>query len=463
MEEEKRLHIAMYPWFAMGHLTSFLHLANKLASRGHKISYLLPPKTIPKFQSFNLHPNLITFIPINVPQVDGLPPGTETTSDVPFNLYPDIMTAMDLTQPIIESHLRDLNPDFIFFDLSHWLPSIASPLGVKSVNYCTISPASVGYMISPEREIRKRSLTEGDLMNPPASFPPSAIKLHAHEARGLCAASVTQFGGGISFMERNLRCLSECDAISFKTCREMEGPFCDYIEKQFGKPVILAGPVVPKSPSSALDEKMVKILDSFEAGSVVFCAFGSECILKKDQFQELILGLELTGLPFLAALKAPTGAETVESALPEGFKERTQGKGFIIGDWVQQQLILKHPSVGCFLTHCGSGSLSEAMVSKCQLVLMPNKGDQIINARLMGGDLKVGVEVEKSYEEGEEQGLFTRNNVCKAVKTVMDDGNEVGKEVKLNHTKWRDFLLSKGLENSYIDAFVTKLYALKQH
>ncbi len=39
----------------------------------------------------------------------------------------------------------------------------------------------------------------------------------------------------------------------------------------------------------------------------------------------------------------------------------------------------------------------------CQLVLLPNFGDQIINARLMGEDLKVGVEVEK----GEEDGLFT--------------------------------------------------------
>jgi hypothetical protein len=29
------------------------------------------------------------------------------------------------------------------------------------------------------------------------------------------------------------------------------------------------------------------------------------------------------------------------------------------------------------------------MVNKCQLVLLPNVGDQIINARRMGGELKV--------------------------------------------------------------------------
>ncbi|XVF40401.1 hypothetical protein PTKIN_Ptkin01aG0110700 [Pterospermum kingtungense] len=89
------------------------------------------------------------------------------------------------------------------------------------------------------------------------------------------------------------------------------------------------------------------------------------------------------------------GAETIESALPEGFQERVKGRGFIQGGWVPQQLILRHPSVGCFVTHCGSGSLAEAMVTDCQLVLLPHIGDQIINARLMDGDLKIGVEVEK--------------------------------------------------------------------
>ena len=161
-------------------------------------------------------------------------------------------------------------------------------------------------------------------------------------------------------------------------------------------------------------------------------------------------------MPFSAALKPPMEAEIIESALPEGFEKRIKGRGVVHGDWVQQQLILRHPSVGCFVTHCGSGSLSEAMVTECQLVLVPHIGDQIINARLMGGDLKVGVEVEK----GDEDGLFTSEGVCNAVKAVMDYDSEVGKEVRANHAKWREFLSSKGLENSYIDNFVQKLHYL---
>ncbi|KAK8481845.1 hypothetical protein V6N11_000024 [Hibiscus sabdariffa] len=150
------------------------------------------------------------------------------------------------------------------------------------------------------------------------------------------------------------------------------------------------------------------------------------------------------------------GAETIESALPEGFQERVKGRGFVHGGWVPQQLILRHPSVGYFLTHCGLGSLAEAMVNDCQLVLLPHAADQIINARLMSGDLRIGVEVEK----GEEDGLFTKEDVYKAVKSVMDEGSELGKETRANHAKWKEFLLGPGLETSYMNDFVIKLNAL---
>ncbi|GAU24304.1 hypothetical protein TSUD_48930 [Trifolium subterraneum] len=82
-------------------------------------------------------------------------------------------------------------------------------------------------------------------------------------------------------------------------------------------------------------------------------------------------------------------------------------------------------------------------------------GDQFINARIMSGDLKVGVEVSKN-----EDGLFTREAVCNAVRVVMDTESELGQTVRTNHAKWREFLLSQGLENSYVDDLVQKLDSL---
>lgn len=269
--------------------------------------------------------------------------------------------------------------------------------------------------------------------------------------------NIEEFGTTpMKFVQRMIKSVKECDAMGFKSCSEMEGPYRDFLEKKFKKPILLGGPVLAEPPTSVLDEKWAKWLDRFGPKSVIYCALGSEARLKRDQFQELLLGFELTGLPFLAALKPPIGSKTVEEALPEGFTDRTKDRGVVDGGWVQQQLILAHPSVGCFVTHCGWGSISEVLVNECQMVLMPHCGDQLINGRLVGGDLRVGVEVER----GEEDGLFTREGVVKAIKLVMDGESEIGKEIRANHAKWREFMLRKGLEDSYIDEFDHSLHSL---
>ncbi|XP_021735840.1 UDP-glycosyltransferase 79B30-like [Chenopodium quinoa] len=455
-ETNECLHIAMYPWFAFGHLTYFLHLANKFAQRGHKISFFLPTKTQPKLSIHNHHPNLITFIPINVPHVDGLPFGAETTNDVSSSSYPLIMDAMNLTRPDIDSKLGLLKPDFIFFDFTEWLPDMARKHSVKSVYYSTMYAVSFAYLSPMARKLPpKYCFKEADLVEPPPGFPCSAITLRPREARELAYICSIEFGG-VPLLQKNATSFRECDVVGSKTSWEMEGPYCDFIKKQINKPVLLTGPMVPEPPSSKLDDSLDCWLKGFGHGRVLYCALGSECVLKMDQFQELVLGLELTGRPFLAALRPPSGCETIEQALPEGYMEKVKGRGIIHSGWVQQQLILHHPSVGCFVTHCGAGSLSEAILSECQLVLIPQAVDQFVNARMMSLDLKVGVEVDK----GEDDGFFTKQTVFEAIEMVMKPESVVGKEVRDNHTKLRNLLSKEGLEDSYIDKFVQSLQDL---
>ncbi|PPS01299.1 hypothetical protein GOBAR_AA19357 [Gossypium barbadense] len=193
----------MYPWFAIAHITPFIHMANKLAQRGHKISFFLPAKTLGKVEAFNLYPDLITFIPIIVPHVEAL----------------------------------------------------TRKLGIKSVLYCIISSGTIGYILSPARKILERGLTGLDLLKPPKGFPSSSIKLRMYEAQGLAAGTKMDYGSGISFAERHLRSFSDCDAIAFKTCKEIEGPYCEYIGNQFEKPMLYAGPVVPEPQKMELEER----------------------------------------------------------------------------------------------------------------------------------------------------------------------------------------------------------------
>ncbi|XP_028807759.1 UDP-glycosyltransferase 79B30-like [Neltuma alba] len=453
---EVSLHIAMFPWFAMGHLTAYLQLSNKLAKKGHKISFFVPTRTQSKLQHLNLHPHLITFVPITIPPIEGLPHGAETTADVSDSLFPLIITAMDRIEKKIESLLIDLRPNFVFFDISaYWLPKLAQSLGIKTVQYWTVSAISIAYMESLKRQYHGTKFSAFDPMQTVIGLSDSTIKLSVYEARALGRVLESEFGTGVPFIDRMVNS-GLPDAIGFRSCREMEGPFLDYLETLNGKSVLLSGYLTPEPPTSPLEHKWVHWLRRFKHGSVIYCALGSECLLQPNEFQDLLLGLELTGMPFLAALRQPIGFETVEEALPEEFKQRVEGRGMVYGGWVQQQLILEHPSVGCFITHCGSGSIAEALMNHCRLVLLPNRGDQFFNARLVSRSFKAGFEVERD----EEDGSFTKESVCEAVKSVMDDESEVAREIRQNHSRLRNLLLSNDLESTYIESFCQKLQDL---
>ncbi|XP_074315910.1 UDP-glycosyltransferase 79B30-like [Silene latifolia] len=453
-----QLHLAMYPLLAMGHITPYLHLANKLAMEGHKISLFLPNKTQINLVSHNCHPDYITFIPITIPHVDGLPPGAETTKDIPVSSMPKLLQAMDLTRDTIDAYLGNLKPDIVVLDTPEWLPGLARKHGAKPIYFATLPLAMFAYCSLSARNLpQNHPITVDDFSSPPPGFPSPNIRLYPHEAKSIVGIFTRPIGNGMTFLQKLNIAIEQCDAIMFKSFREIEGIYCDFVEKSFNKPVLLVGPVIPEPQNSNLNDLFDSWLNGFSQGSVVYCALGSECVLEKDQFQELVLGLELTGRPFLAALKPPKGYETIDSALPQGFEERTKGRGMVYGGWVQQQLILQHPSVGCFVTHCGLGSLLEGLVSKCQLVFMPRAVDQFVNARVMSLELRVGVEVEK---DDRDDGFVARESIEKAVELMMDEDSQLGGEVRGNHAHWRDFLLMEGLEKSYIDRLIASLQEL---
>lgn len=450
------LHVAMFPWLAMGHMTPYLHLANKLADKGHKVTYLLPKKAQQQLQHLNLHPHLITFHLVTIPHVDGLPVGTETASEIPIFLNHLLAIAMDLARDQVQEFIVRAKPNLVLYDNAHWIPEITKPLGIKTICYNVVCAAAIAIAIVPARNVRKdKPITEEEIAEPPAGYPSSKVVLKGQDARNLMFISLP-FGDGISFYERVTIALKNSDAIAIRTCSEIEGKFCDYLGSQYQKPVFLTGPVLPEPEKTvALDEKWVKWLGGFEPNSVVFCAFGSQLILEKDQFQELLLGFELTGLPFLVALKPPAGASTIEEAFPEGFEQRVRGRGVVWGSWVQQPLILVHPSVGCFVNHCGFGSMWESLISDCQIVLVPHLGDQMLNTKLLADELNVAVEVKK-----EDNGWVSKENLCNAIKCVMNKDSEEGDLVRKNHAKWKETLGSSGLMSGYIDKFVQNIHDL---
>ncbi|KAL5972685.1 hypothetical protein ACLOJK_039490 [Asimina triloba] len=451
------MHVAMFPFFAFGHISPFIQFSNKLlADPTIKISFLSPPSAIPRISSSLSSSAHI--VPLKIPSIQGLPPGLDTTADMTPPQTELLKKAVDEMKPDIEALLRRLRPHVIFHDFTHqWLASIASPLNIKTFMFSVFSAISGAYVMVPARlQSPHISPTLVDLKNPPPDFPPNtAARLKSYEAKELLYA-FTEFGGP-SVYNRVVACNNSSSAIVLKTCMEMEAPYIEFIQAQYGKPVLLAGPVVPGSPVGPLDERWASWLGRFPKRSVVVSSFGSETRLRDDQMRELLLGLEMLGSPFLVVLNFPDEddpAACLRAALPEGFEERVKDRGVVHTGWVQQPHILAHDSVGCFVCHAGFSSVAEGLVSDCQLVMLPCRGDQFLNARLVSGDLKAGVEVKRD----EESGSFAREDVCAAVKAVMEGGEkEPGKTVRENHAKWRDFLVGVREQDQVFKGFVEKM------
>ncbi|VVB15883.1 unnamed protein product [Arabis nemorensis] len=437
-----KFHAFMFPWFAFGHMTPYLHLANKLAEKGHRVTFLIPKKAQKQLEHHNLFPESIFFHPLTIPPVDGLPAGTETASDIPISLANLLYVAMDLTREQVETAVRALRPDLILFDFAYWVPEMAKEHNVKSMMYNVVSATAIAHTLAPG----------GELGITPPGYPSSTVVYREQDAHSLLSLSIFYK----KLYQRLNTGLMNCDVISIRTCGEVEGKFCDYIERQFKRKVLLTGPMLPEpEKSKPLDDQWSHWLSRFRSESVVFCALGSEVILEKDQFQELCLGMELTNLPFLVAVKPPKGAKTIQEALPEGFEERVKNRGVIWGEWVQQPLLLAHPSVGCFVNHCGFGSMWESLLSDCQIVLLPYLNDQVLNTRLMTEDFEVSVEVQR-----EETGWFSKESLSVAITSVMDKDSKIGNLVRKNHAKLKEILVSPGLLTGYIDKFIESLQNL---
>ncbi|PKA61248.1 Anthocyanidin 3-O-glucosyltransferase [Apostasia shenzhenica] len=443
------LHVVFVPFVAFGHISPFLHLSGKISAvAGVRVTFLTTPANVPRITSLLPSSHSIFILTVPLPSVPGLDCGAESTADTHPDTAELLKLAVDHMKPQIAAILSDLRPDFVIFDFAQpWIPSIAHPLGIKTLFFSVFSAASTAYLTVPSR----RTSAAGNLKRPPTGFPTStalSAGVPSYQAADFAYLFKNLAVGEHTVYDRVLAGLTGCSAVVAKTCLEMEEPYIRYVEAQLGKPILLAGPVVPELPSGELDHQWAEFLSRFSESSVIFCSFGSETFLSDEAVTELLLGLEMTGMPFLAVLNRLADGDK----LPEGFELRVSGRGVVREGWAPQQLILRHRSVGCFVNHGGLSSLTEGVVAGRRLVMIPQKGDQFLNAKLFAGDLGIGVEVERE----EEGGGFGRAAVRDAVVKAMEEDDEA----RGRFEKLRRFLMDAAVQKGFIAEFVEKLREL---
>ncbi|EAY80827.1 hypothetical protein OsI_36007 [Oryza sativa Indica Group] len=457
------LHVVMFPFLAFGHISPFAQLARKMAGvgAGVRVTFLSAAANVPRVEAMlGGTGGTSTVAALELPRVPGLPEGAESTAEVSADGAELLKLAVDGTRPQVEALLARLHPDVVLFDFATpWVVDVARPLGVKAALFSVFAAVSGAYVMAPARRRLPGPWrpTVDDLASAPEGFPPSSplATVPAYQAADFSYV-FESFHGMPCVYDRVAACHNACDALVIKTCAEMEGPYIDYIAAEHGKPVLVTGPIVPEPPRGELEERWATWLSSFPDNSVVFASFGSETFLLHAAATELLLGLEATALPFLAVLNFPKGTDAeaeLRKLTPPGLEERVKGRGILHTGWVQQQHILRHRSVGCFVNHSGLSSVVEGLIAGCRLVLLPMKGDQYLNAALFARELRVGTEVARRARDG----WFGREDVRDALAAAFAGGEDGGGEEK----KWREFLMDDAVQRRFVREFVAGLRRLK--
>ncbi|KAK2663287.1 hypothetical protein Ddye_001861 [Dipteronia dyeriana] len=165
------------------------------------------------------------------------------------------------------------------------------------------------------------------------------------------------------------------------------------------------------------DRTCLKWLDQQPSNSVIYVAFGSFTVFEQIQFQELALGLELSNRPFLWVVRPDFTSRDTNDAYPEGFQDRVGSRGWMVG-WAPQQKVLSHPSIACFLSHCGWNSTMEGVSSGIPFLCWPYFADQFLNESYICDIWKVGLKFSR-----DKSGIITRKEIKTKLDRLLGDEN----------------------------------------
>ncbi|KAK4418539.1 Hydroquinone glucosyltransferase [Sesamum alatum] len=423
-------HIAVLPSPGMGHLIPIVEFAKKLHYHHRVSTTLIMPTDGPlsKAQNalFSTLPPAIDYIspPLDF---DDLPPDVKIETRISLTVTRSLPSLRDAVKSLLErtklaAFVVDLFgtdgfevarefkiPLYIFF------PSTAMALSLFLYLPKLDETVSCEY-----REVTEKLLIPGctpihgrDLLDPLQDRKNDAYKWVLHHTKRYRMA----------------------EGIILNSFKELEpGPIESLQEKEEEKPVVYPiGPLIQTGSKSEVDESSVcvKWLDEQPSGSVLYVSFGSGGTLSHDQMVELALGLEMSEQRFLWVVRCPNNTTSnatyfnIQNSsdplayLPDGFLERTKGRGLVVPLWAPQAQILAHESTGAFLTHCGWNSILESVVNGVPVIAWPLYAEQRMNAVMLHEDVRIALRPKVG-----ENGLVGRERNHECVKGLVEGEEE---------------------------------------
>ena len=331
----------------MGHLTPLLPYAAELLERGHKVTFF--HESSRKYKHKLLECGLLSN-----------PNCRSVTYDCPDGKWSDVMYRTLLSHYEQQHHTK---PNIVVYDFfAVDVADAAEKLGVESI----------GVFPNPQS------------INPWAA---SAQEQSSWRWKLWCAVAIPFMEGILSRLlwmtrsykryRRNLPILKSQDIYPSPSMpRAMISSYAPQLEFPEAPDAPLLCKAGPSQLPSAkgLDPELQAWLDLNINRAIVYVAFGTMYKYSKQTVETMESQLSMLGNDMAVLWSLPTNQQ---SYLSEASKTRAEWK---ISNFLPQQSLFQSRLVDVFVTHCGSNSVSEAIMAGVPMVCCPGFADQPANA-----------------------------------------------------------------------------------
>ncbi|CAN4122800.1 unnamed protein product [Withania somnifera] len=448
-------HVAFLPSPGMGHITPLFEFAKRLViHHGFHVTFFVITTDASAAQNELFRPNNLPddFTAVEIPPVENI-----------SSFYTDDMRVLTCLAIMVRESLKNFSslliahrPKALIIDLFCTdVFEICEKLSIPVYSFFTASTILMAfslYLPTLDREVKGEFVDLPEPIRPPGCNPicPHDILDQVKDRKNedykwyLLNVSRLPLAAGIF-----VNSWDDLEPVSLKALKENL-----FYQKIPIPPVYTIGPLIKQD--ELVTEKGAKILawlDDQPPDSVLFVVFGSGGTLTSEQLTELACGLEMSQQRFILVARRPSDAREAAfftvgreendplSYLPEGFVDKTKGRGLVVHSWAPQVAILDHPSTGAFLSHCGWNSTLESLAHGLPIIAWPLYAEQRMNAAFLAEE--VGMVMKFSKVPCEE--LINRNEVEKMVRIVME--GEIGKAMRRRGKELKEsakIALSKG-------------------
>uniref|UniRef100_J3LSZ4 Glycosyltransferase n=1 Tax=Oryza brachyantha TaxID=4533 RepID=J3LSZ4_ORYBR len=420
-------HVMVLPFPAQGHVMPLMELSHRLVDLGFEVDFV--------HTDFNRDRVLRAM----ADETGAIRPGIHMVS-FPDGMGPagdraDIAKLADglpaAMRGGIEEMIRSEGIRWVIADVSMaWAMELAATVGVHVALFSTFSAAVVALRMHVPKLLEDGNLDENGNVkrNEMIRLSPTMPPVRAGELPWVTLSGTPE---GRRMVIQNVfktnPAISSAEVIICNTFQDIEPGALALVPN-----ALPVGPL--EAPATARstghfwpeDQTCLAWLDEQEARSVIYVAFGSFTVFDMARVQELADGMVLTGRPFLWVIRQNFANGVGEGWLEE-FRRRVIGKGMIVG-WAPQQRVLSHPSVACFVSHCGWNSTMEGLRHGVPFLCWPYFADQFCNQSYICNVWGTGMKL-----LADERGVVTKEEIKNKVEQLLDD-----KEIKVRVAKWKD-------------------------